>query len=162
MENIFCNFYCIFEIVTKFCTFWKKDHLHSLNISEVIDHDKCVTSMRVHGGQNRPPFFSKLRARKNGPCNTDSLWLLVSCWETKVLQQNNAIIDIKSVYTKHIHQTNEVQVLSVMINNLREVNRYWVESNSTSLQPHVQCVRLWGAVLDKVKVVFVTMRSHII
>ena len=29
------------------------------------------------GGQNRPHFFSKLRAENNGPCNTDSLCLLV-------------------------------------------------------------------------------------
>ena len=27
----------------------------------------------------------------------------------------------------YIHQTNKVQALSVMINNLKEVNRYWVE-----------------------------------
>ena len=36
----------------------------------------------------------------------------------------------KFIYTEHIYQTNEVLTLSVMINNLKEVNRYWVERNS--------------------------------
>ena len=38
-----------------------------------------------HGGQNRPHFYSKLRAEKNGPCNTDPPRLLVDYWETKLL-----------------------------------------------------------------------------
>ena len=41
MENIFANFYWIFKIYTKFCSFWKKDQIHSLNISEVIEPIKC-------------------------------------------------------------------------------------------------------------------------
>ena len=97
----------------------------------------------IHGGQNRPYFFTKLRSEKNGPCNTNSPRLLVNYWETKLLQQKNVIIHIKLIYIKHIHQKNEVQALSVMINNLKEINRYWVARNSTSFQAHVQCVSLW-------------------
>ena len=40
-ESLFWNFYCIFGIYTQFFSFWKKDQLHSLNISEVIDPDRC-------------------------------------------------------------------------------------------------------------------------
>ena len=39
-ENIFLNFWCIFASCTKFCQFWRKDRLYSLNISEVIHSDK--------------------------------------------------------------------------------------------------------------------------
>ena len=39
-ENIFWNFYCIFGICTKFCAFRKKNHLYSLNISQVNDSEK--------------------------------------------------------------------------------------------------------------------------
>ena len=45
--------------------------------------------LHIHGGQNRPHFFSKIRAEKNGRCNTDSPRLLIDYWETKLLQQNN-------------------------------------------------------------------------
>ena len=95
-------------------------------------------------------FFSKLRAEKNGPCNTDSPRLLVDYWETKLLWQNYVIFHIIFIYIKHTNQTNEVQALSVMMKQLKEVSRYRNERNSTSFQPHVQWVRLWRAVLDKV------------
>ena len=39
--NIFSKFYCISEIYIKVWVFLKKDHLHSLNISEVIASQKC-------------------------------------------------------------------------------------------------------------------------
>ena len=130
--------------------------------AKTVNDWRSLSVFAEHGGQNRPHFFPNFRAEKNVPCNANSPRLLVDCWETKLLQQNNVIIHIKFIYTKHIHQTNEVQALSVMINNLKEVNRYWVERNSTLFQPHVQCVSLWGVMLDKVKVVFLTRRSHII
>ena len=40
-ENIFWNFCCIFAIYTEVCVSWKKNQLHRLNISEVIDSEIC-------------------------------------------------------------------------------------------------------------------------
>ena len=38
-KNILKNFYCIFEIYIKFWALWKKDELHSLNISQTSDSE---------------------------------------------------------------------------------------------------------------------------
>ena len=134
-------------------------HCHVLRMSRTLCKIYCYSS----GGKNRPHFFSKLCAEKNDPCNTDYPRLLDDYWETKLLWQNYVIFQIKFIYTKNINQTNEVQTLSAMMNKLKQVNIYfrW-KKLSTSFQLHVQWVRLWGAVLDKVKVVFLSRRSHTI
>ena len=37
-----------------------------------------------------------------------------------------------------MNQTNEVQTISVMMNKLKEVNKYRDERNATFFKPHVQ------------------------
>ena len=69
-------------------------------------------------------FYKKLHAEKNGPSNTDSSHLLVDYWETKLLWQNYVIFHVLFIYTKHINQTSEVQTISVLMNKLKEVNKY--------------------------------------
>ena len=76
-------------------------------------------------------FFSKLCANKKRPCNTDSLRLLVDYWETNLLRQNNVILHIKFIYTKHINQSNKAQALSVMTNRLSDKD--WISTKVCSL-----------------------------
>ena len=107
-------------------------------------------------------FFSKIRAEKNWSLYEDWLPLLVDYWETELLWQNYGILRFRFIYTKHINQTKEVQGLSVMMNEFKEVIRYRDENYSSSFQQHVRWVRLWRAVFNNVKVVFLTRKSHII
>ena len=52
----------------------KEINIYPAYISEFNLNDQ---KQIIHGGQNRPHFFSKIRAEKNGLCNTDSPRLLI-------------------------------------------------------------------------------------
>ena len=134
-------------------------HSKSDNIETMINDeaDEFIATGKINHF-----FFRKFALKKTGPYNADWLPLLVDYWETELLWQNYVILHLRFIYTKHINQTKEVQGLSVMMNEFKEVIRYRDENYSSSFQQHVRYVRLWRAVFNNVKVVFLTRKSHII
>ena len=73
---------------------------------------------KFHSGQNRPHFFSKIHAEKNGQYRCSASIGRLLRGRTIVIKQYNPSLQY---YLQQAYQTNEVQGISVMMNELKEV-----------------------------------------